>query len=112
MFQKEIRMAGRGKAFELLDFPKFAYPSVVGMDAAQTSFNLVERLGGGGFMSYSQIWPRLIDVVGGRATETFITTQFNAYKDGWKNESIRDVVRLLRQHFGGRGTWYPFSTRP
>jgi hypothetical protein len=105
-------MASRGKTFELLDFPKFAYPSVVGMDAAQTSFNLIERLGGGGFMSYSQIWPRLTDVVGGRATETFIANEFNSYKDSWKNESIRDAVRLLKQHFGGRGTWYPFSTKP
>ena len=26
--------------------------------------------------------------------------------------SIADAVRLLRKHFGGRGTWYPLSTRP
>jgi hypothetical protein len=45
-------MAGRGKYFELLDFPKFATPSVVGMDAVQTSYNLLDRLGGQGFMSY------------------------------------------------------------
>jgi hypothetical protein len=47
-------MAGRAKYFELLDFPKFAYPSVVGMDAVQTSFNLIERLGGGGFIDVSE----------------------------------------------------------
>lgn len=105
-------MAGRAKYFELLDFPKFAYPSVVGMDAVQTSFNLIERLGGGGFMSYSQIWPRMGVIVGGGATEAYIATEFNAYSDRWKNESIRDAVRLLKKHFGNRGTWYPFTTKP
>ncbi len=70
-------MPGRGKIFELLDFPKFAYPSVVGMDAAQTSQNLIERLGGGGFMSYTSIWPRMAAIVEGRATEAFIENEWN-----------------------------------
>ena len=34
-------MAGRGKYFELLDFPKFAYPSVVGMDQVLITATLV-----------------------------------------------------------------------
>jgi hypothetical protein len=87
-------MAGRGKIFELLDFPKFAYPSVLRMDASQTSQNLIERLGGGGFMSYSSIWPRMAAIVEGRATETFIQEEFGFYSDDWKNDSIRDAVRV------------------
>ncbi len=105
-------MASRGKIFELLDFPKFAYPSVVGMDAAQTSQNLIERLGGGGFMSYSSIWPRMAAVVDGSATETFIASEFGFYKEAWKNESIREAVRLLKKYFGGRGAWYSLPTKP
>lgn len=106
-------MTGRAKIFELLDFPKFAYPSVVGMDPTQTSYNLIERLSSsGGFMSYGQIWPRLGLIVAGHASEHFIVTEFNAYSDDWKNESIRDAVRLLKKHFNGRGTWYPFATKP
>jgi len=105
-------MAGRGKYFELLDFPKFAYPSVVGLDAVQTSYNLIERLGGKGFMSYAQIWPRMVPIVSGLATESYIQSQFNAYGDDWKNNSIQDVARLLRQYFGGRGTWYPYPAKP
>jgi hypothetical protein len=105
-------MAGRGKYFELIDFPKFAYPSVVGMDAVQTSYNLRDRLGGGGFMSYGQIWPRMVPIVSGFATESYIQTQFSAYGDDFKNKSIQDVVRHLRQYFGGRGTWYPYPAKP
>ena len=105
-------MAGRGKSFELLDFPKFAYPSVIGMDALHTSQNLIERLGGGGFMSYSSIWPRMAAIVDGRADETFVEKEFGFYSDGWKNESIRGAVRLLRKHFGGRGTWYSLPAKP
>jgi hypothetical protein len=105
-------VASPGKIFELLDFPKFAYPSVIGMDAAQTSQNLIERLGGGGFMSYSSIWPRMAAVVDGIATETFIESEFGFYKVAGKNESLRDAVRLLKKYFGGRGTWYSLPTKP
>jgi hypothetical protein len=36
-----IRVIGHpGKTFELIDFPKFAYPSVLGMDAGLTSQTL------------------------------------------------------------------------
>jgi hypothetical protein len=105
-------MARRGKTFELLDFPKFAAPSVLRMDAAQTAGNLIERLGGVSFMSYGQIWPRMSDIVNGFADETFICREFSAYSDDWKNNSIQDAARLLAEHFGRRGKWYPFSTEP
>lgn len=106
-------MAGRGKVFELLDFTKFAYPSVLGMDAALTSNNLMERLGGsGGFMSYGAIWPRMLAIVKGYATDRFITEEFSFYEESWKNDSLREAVRLLKSHFGGKGTWYPMPTTP
>ena len=105
-------MTGRGKFFELLDFPKFAYPGVVGMDPIQTSYNLIERLGGGGFMSYAQIWPRMNHIVSGRADEAYLEAEFNAYEAAWKNGSIRDVARLLARYFGGKGRWYPHPAKP
>lgn len=105
-------MASRGKVFELLDFPKFAYPSVFGMDAVLTSTNVLERLGGGGFMSYGPIWSRMQAIIGGHATEQFITDEFAFYKEPWKNDSLREAVRLLKRHFGGRGTWYHASPKP
>lgn len=105
-------MAGRGKFFELLDFPKFANPSVLTIRADATAMRLRERLGGGGFMSYGAIWPRVDAVVRGFATEAYIINTFRAYRDSWKNESIRDVVRLLCRAFGGKGTWYPERTTP
>lgn len=105
-------MAGRGKYFELLDFPKFAYPGVVGMDAGQTSFNLIDRLGGQGFMSYAKIWSRMNMIVSGFASEDYITTEFSPYQDDWKNNSLQDVARLLSQHFGTKGTWYPHPFKP
>jgi hypothetical protein len=105
-------MAGRGKYFELLDFPKFAFPSVIGMDAAQTAGNLIDRLAGKSFMSYSMIWSRLEPIVAGHATESFIISGFNRYEDDWKNESLQGVARLLKAYFGGRGRWYRHPPRP
>jgi hypothetical protein len=105
-------MVGRGKYFELLDFPKFAYPSVLGMDSALTANNLIERLAGRSFMSYSMIWSRLEPIVEGHATESFITSEFSRYGDNWKNDSLRDVARLLKDYFGGRGRWYRHAHRP
>lgn len=105
-------MAARGKYFELLDFPKFAEPDILSLQAQPTSLRLVERLAGGGFMSYGQIWPRVGAIVNGLATETWIIQQFKAYKAAWKNESIRDVARLLAQVMGGKGTWYPEPSKP
>jgi hypothetical protein len=105
-------MAGRAKFFELLDFPKFATPTVLGMDPIQTSFNLLDRLGGGGFMSYASIWSRMDLIVAGMASESFILEQFSPYEDDWKNDTLQDVVRLLRQHFNGRGRWYALSQKP
>lgn len=105
-------MSGRGKFFELLDFPKFAYPGVTGMDPIQTSYNLIERLGGGGFMSYGQIWTRMDSIVGGRVDEAYLKAQFSAYGADWKNASIQDVARLLTRFFGGRGRWYSHPPKP
>ena len=105
-------MPGRGKTLELLDFPKFAAPTLLRLDAPLTSISLIERIGGKSFMSYGQIWPRMAAIVGGFATDDYITSQFNAYDDEWKNNSIRDAVRLLKEHFGGRGRWYSMGTQP
>jgi hypothetical protein len=105
-------MAGRGKFFELLDFPKFAEPSVLNIRADRTALQVRERLMGGGFMSYGAIWPRVGTVVRGFATETYIINTFRSYRDSWKNESVRDVVRLLCSVLGGKGTWYPEPTTP
>ncbi|UWU88163.1 hypothetical protein N2605_17480 [Bradyrhizobium yuanmingense] len=105
-------MSGRGKFFELLDFTKFAYPGVLGMDPVQTSYNVRDRLGGGGFMSYGMIWPRMAHIVSGRASADYISSQFSPYDTDWKNESIQGVVRLLSEFFGGRGTWYGHPLKP
>jgi hypothetical protein len=105
-------MAKRAKYFELLDFPKFAVPAVSTLQSVRTAAALSERVGGGGFMSYGMVWPRLGKVFDGLATDAFIENEFNRYKDGWKNEALREVVRLLRRHFGGRGSWYPERSKP
>ncbi|QND71277.1 hypothetical protein [Tardiphaga robiniae] len=105
-------MAGRGKYFELLDFTKFAFPSVIGMDAAATANNLVERLGGGGFMSYGPIWSRLNPIVAGYATDAFIASEFSFHSEEWANDAMREVARLLRQYFNGRGRWFQYPQRP
>jgi hypothetical protein len=105
-------VAAKGKCFELLDFPKFADPSVLSLQAPSTALRLTERLGAGGFMSYGQVWPRIGAIVRGLATEAYILDQFKAYSDSWKNDTIRDVVRLLRKVFGGKGTWYPEPSKP
>lgn len=105
-------MAGRRKFFELLDFPKFAHPSVLNIRADATAMQLRERLGGGGFMSYGQIWPCVDPIVRGLATEAYILNAFSAYRASWKNENIRNVARLLCKVMGGKGTWYPEPTAP
>jgi hypothetical protein len=99
-------MAGHGKYYELLDMPKFALPNVLTLQAEPTAFNMAERVAGGGFMSYGQIWPRFDVIVKGLATDDFIDSSFTAYKHEWKNTAIRVAYRLLRDHFGGKGNWY------
>ena len=99
-------MAARGKYYELLDMPKFAAPDVLALRAHPTAFNLMERLGGGGFMSYGQIWPRFDVLVKGFASDEFVDSSFTAYKAEWKNKAIRTAYRLLRDYFGGKGQWY------
>jgi hypothetical protein len=106
-------LAGRRKFFELLDFPKFGAPSVLNINPPAAAVALIERLvGSGGFMSYGQIWPRVDDVVRGLATDSYILNEFKAYRADWKNESIRNGVRLLRDYFGNKGTWYPEKSKP
>ena len=105
-------MASRGKLFELTDFPKFARPDVLALQPSPTAAILTERIGGGGFMSYGQIWPRMPAIVRGEATEKFVVDAFSAYKDEWKNKSIQEAVNLLREYFGGKGTWYRVPTAP
>ncbi len=105
-------MAGRGKFFELLDFVKFALPNVLSLDASRTAPNLAERMEGLGFMSYGQMWSRMDMLVRGLATDAFIESEFSAYTDNWKNKSIQAAYRLLREYFGGKGTWYPRPNAP
>jgi hypothetical protein len=105
-------MAGRGKTFELLDFPKFALPSLAQLDAAQTSLHLVDRLSGKTFMSYASIWSHMPAIVAGHATDAYIAKELQPYSEDWKNDSIGDVAKLLRRYFGGRGKWYPYQGKP
>lgn len=105
-------MASRGKLFELIDFPKFARPNVLKLQPSPTALILTERLGGGGFMSYGQIWPRVGMIVQGQATDKYIADTFSAYEDDWKNRSIQEAVCLLREYFGGKGTWYRVPSAP
>ena len=99
-------MARRGKVFELLDVVKFALPDALTLQASATSYNLAERVAGGGFMSYGSLWSRLDLLVKGLATDQFITAAFSFYGDEWKNKSLQDAFCLLREHFGGKGRWY------
>ena len=78
-------MAGGGKFFELIDFPKFAAPSVLEMDVSRTAANLISRLTGRSFMSYAGIWTRMPLIVEGFASERFICDEFSIYDDEWKN---------------------------
>lgn len=106
-------MAARGKTFQLLDFPKFALPSVTAMDAALTSLNLIDRLGGKSFMSYAPIFSRLSDLIGGAGTDAYIKSHFAPYAEPWKNDSLQEAGRLLANYFGERGgKWYPHASKP
>jgi hypothetical protein len=80
-------MARQGKFFELLDVVKFAVPNALTLDASATSYNLAERVAGGGFMSYGALWPRLDVLVRGLATDDYIDTALSFYEDDWKNKS-------------------------
>ena len=100
------------KQFELSDCPKFAYPSLTEMNVPATAANIVHRLGGKGFLNYGQLWPRMPDVIAGLVDEFYLQRQICAYPDEWKNENLREVLRLLAKHFGGRGTWYRAGMRP
>jgi hypothetical protein len=99
-------MAKREKYYELLDIPKFARPNITSLQAAPTASILLERLTGGGFMSYGQIWPRFGAIINGLATDEFIKSEFKAYKAEWKNRVIREAFALLRALFASKGRWY------
>lgn len=107
-----IPMAKRGKFFELLDVVKFAMPNALSLDASATSYNLTERLDGSGFMSYVALWSRLDKLVSGLATDQYIKAEFSFYSDDWKNKSLQEAFTLLRKQFGGKGRWYPASSKP
>jgi len=102
----DFLVEGRAKYVELLDAVKFAVPDVLRMEAEPTASNLAERVVSSGFMSYGQMWPRFDLMVKGFATDEFIESSFSAYKHEWKNKAIRDAFRLLRNIFGGKGSWY------
>lgn len=101
-----------GKYFELLDFPKFARPTVVDLNAALTAQEVARRIGDGGFMSYGPMWPRVDYAVRGLASDDFIRLLFSYYKEEWKNLTLRQAFTLLRNFFGGRGRWYPQPSKP
>jgi hypothetical protein len=105
-------MASRGKFFELLDVVKFALPDVLTLNGESTSYNLAERVVSGGFMSYGALWPRIDLLVRGLATDDYIETTFSFYEDDWKNRSLQEAFLLLRERFGGKGTWYGASRVP
>ena len=100
-------MARRGKYFELLDVVKFGFPDALTLQAEATSYNLAERVAGGGFMSYGALWPRLDVLVNGYATDDFIDSHspYSTRMTG-RTSSLRDAFRLLRENFGGKGRWY------
>jgi hypothetical protein len=105
-------MPTRGKFFELLDVVKFGMPDALTLNAEATSYNLAERVVGGGFMSYGAMWSRMDLLVRGYATDNFVENAFSFYEDDWKNKSIQDAFRLLREQFGGKGRWYAAPRQP
>jgi hypothetical protein len=105
-------MAKRGKFFELLHVVKFGLPDALTLQAEATSYNLAERVVGGSFMSYGAMWSRLDVLVRGHATDDFIETTFSFYEHDWKNKSIQEAFRLLREYFGGKGRWYAAPRYP
>jgi hypothetical protein len=105
-------MPSRGKYFDIFDFPKFGRPNVIDIDPAQTAREVSLRLGDGGFMSYGSVWPHMGRAVSGRLSPAVIEAMFSFYRDEWKNENLREVLTLLRDFFGGRGTWYPMPSKP
>jgi hypothetical protein len=100
------------KRFELLDCPKFAFPSLTNIDVFATAANILERLGGKGFLNYGQIWPHMTRVAAGYVDEAYLVRNFNGYPIPWKNENLQDVLRLLGVAFAGKGRWYPAGTKP
>jgi hypothetical protein len=100
------------KRFELLDCPKFAYPSLMELDVAATAANIVERLEGKGFLNYGQVWPLLPNMAAGGIDEATILGLLNGYSTEWKNQNLQEVALLLLELFGGKGRWFRAGSKP
>ena len=100
------------KRFELLDCPKFAYPSLTNLDVALTAANITERLEGKGFLNYGQVWPLLPNIIAGKFNEDGIKALLSSYKTAWKNENLREVAILLLKEFGTKGRWFKEGITP
>jgi len=104
-------MTDTRRVFELLDVPKFAYPSVIEMDPVQTASNILDRINGGVFMSYARPVGLLPRIVKNQITQDEIAGMFKSYKHEWKNANQRDVAAALYAEFSGKGVWYPIQSR-
>lgn len=100
------------KRFELLDCPKFAYPSLANIDVQHTAQNIQERLNTKGFLNYGQVRARVPDLVGGRIDQAYIEQFLNGYDDDWKNENLQEVTSLLGSVLAGKGRWFKNGTAP
>lgn len=104
-------MTDARRVFELLDVPKFAYPSLSELDPVQTAYNIRERLNGRSFMSYTQPLSLVPRIVRNEITPVQIA-KLSSYSDEWKNVNVREVAMALYNEFGGKGVWYPVPARP
>jgi hypothetical protein len=105
-------MADTRRVFQLLDVPKFAYPSLANIDSVQTANNITDRLNGRAFMSYSRPLALIPKIVRNELSAEQLGSMFNSYKEDWKNVSQREVAVALHGAFGGKGVWYPIPPKP
>jgi hypothetical protein len=105
-------MADTRRVFQLLDVPKFAYPSLANIDSVQTANNITDRLNGRAFMSYSRPLALIPKIVRNELSAEQLGSMFNSYKEDWKNVSQREVALALHGAFGGKGMWYPVPSKP
>ncbi|CAN2533515.1 hypothetical+protein [Methylocapsa aurea] len=104
-------MSDSRRVFQLLDVPKFAYPSLSELDPIQTANNILDRLHGKSFMSYSRPLGLMPKIVRGEITSADIPSMFTSNKEEWKNVNQREVAKSLYDSFGGKGAWYPVSSK-
>ncbi len=100
-------MSDSRRVFQLLDVPKFAYPSLSELDPIQTANNILDRLHGKSFMSYSRPLGLMPKIVRGEITSADIPSMFTSNKEEWKNVNQREVAKSLYNSFGGKGAWLP-----